>query len=63
MTKLEAEIAELEQQSGALEAQLMDPAQYTMSLIEEYNQLKTRLEARMQEWAETTEKLESYGIQ
>ena len=34
-----------------------------MSLIEEYNQLKTRLEARMQEWAETTEKLESYGIQ
>ena len=63
VTKLEAEIAELEQKSGALEAQLMDPAQYTMSLIEEYNQLKTRLEARMQEWAETTEKLESYGIQ
>ncbi|MDE5945447.1 MAG: ABC-F family ATP-binding cassette domain-containing protein, partial [Rikenella sp.] len=63
VAKLEGEIAELEQQTGELEARLMDPAQYTMTLIEEYNQLKTKLDGRMQEWAEATEKLENYGIQ
>ncbi|WP_298063447.1 ABC-F family ATP-binding cassette domain-containing protein [uncultured Rikenella sp.] len=63
VSRLETEIAELEQQTSALEAQLMDPAQYTMALFEEYNQLKTKLDDRMREWAETTEKLEKYGIQ
>ncbi|WP_462376280.1 ABC-F family ATP-binding cassette domain-containing protein, partial [Rikenella microfusus] len=61
--RLETEIAELEQETSALDARLMDPAQYTMALFEEYNQLKTKLDAKMQEWAEATEKLEKYGIQ
>lgn len=63
VTKLEAEIAELEAKTAALDAQLMDPARYTMALFEEYNQLKTKLDAKMQEWSEATEKLEEYGIQ
>lgn len=62
VTKLETEIAELETKTSALDALLMDPAKYTMALFEEYNQLKTKLDARMQEWAEATEKLEEYGI-
>ena len=62
VAKLEGEIAELERQTSALEARLMDPEQYTMALFEEYNQLKTQLDTTMAEWAETTEKLESYGI-
>lgn len=63
VTKLESEIAELEAKTAALDAQLMDPARYTMALFEEYNQLKTKLDAKMQEWSEATEKLEEYGIQ
>lgn len=63
VTKLEAEIAELEAKTSELDAQLMDPARYTMALFEEYNQLKTKLDAKMQEWTEATEKLEEYGIQ
>ncbi len=63
VTKLEAEIAELEAKTTELDAQLMDPARYTMALFEEYNQLKTKLDAKMQEWTEATEKLEEYGIQ
>ncbi|MCC8061879.1 MAG: ABC-F family ATP-binding cassette domain-containing protein [Rikenellaceae bacterium] len=63
VTKLETEIAELEAKTTELDAQLMDPARYTMALFEEYNQLKTKLDAKMQEWTEATEKLEEYGIQ
>ena len=63
VTKLEAEIAELEAKTTELDVQLMDPARYTMALFEEYNQLKTKLDAKMQEWTEATEKLEEYGIQ
>ncbi len=62
VAKLEGEIAELERQTSALETRLMDPEQYTMALFEEYNQLKTKLDTTMQEWAETTEKLENHGI-
>ena len=62
VAKLEGEIAELEQAAAALENRLMDPEQYTLALFEEYNQLKTRLDDRMREWAETTEKLEQNGI-
>ncbi len=62
VAKLEGEIAELERQTSALEARLMDPEQYTMALFEEYNQLKTKLDTTIQEWAETTEKLENHGI-
>lgn len=62
VAKLETDIAELETKTSALDAQLMDPGQYTLALFEEYNQLKTQLDARMQEWAEATEKLERYGI-
>ncbi len=63
VAKLEAEIADLEAKTSELDAQLMDPARYTMALFEEYNQLKTKLDAKMQEWTEATEKLEEYGIQ
>lgn len=63
VAKLEAEIAELEAKTSELDAQLMDPARYTMALFEEYNQLKTKLDTKMQEWTEATEKLEEYGIQ
>lgn len=59
--KLEAEIAELETQTAGLDAKLMDPAAYTITLFEEYNRLKSSLDAKMHEWAEATEKLESYG--
>lgn len=59
--KLEAEISELEEKSAALEAQLMDPAQYTMTLFEEYNQLKSSLDHKMEQWGEATEKLEKHG--
>lgn len=62
ISKLETGIADLEAKTSALDAQLMDPARYTMTLFEEYNQLKTKLDARMQEWAEATEKLEEYDI-
>lgn len=61
VTKLEGEIAELETKTLALEQQLTDPARYTMALFDEYNQLKTKLDAKMLEWAEATEKLEHYG--
>lgn len=62
VSKLETEIAELEAKTTELDTLLMDPAKYTMTLFEEYNQLKTKLDARMQEWTEATEKLEEYGI-
>ena len=61
--KLEGEIAELEKQNAALESRLMDPEQYTLALIEDYDRQKALLDAKMSEWAEATEKLESYGIQ
>ena len=41
----------------------MDPEQYTLALIEDYDRQKALLDAKMSEWAEATEKLESYGIQ
>ena len=63
ISRLENEIAELEQKTSELDSRLMDPEQYTMALFEEYNQLKNQLDAKMTEWAEATEKLETYGKQ
>ncbi|WP_071135464.1 ribosomal protection-like ABC-F family protein [Millionella massiliensis] len=63
ISRLESEIAELEQKTSELDSRLMDPEQYTMALFEEYNQLKNQLDAKMTEWAEATEKLETYGKQ
>lgn len=59
--KLETEISEIEAQTAKLDAKLVDPAQYTMELFEQYNQLKATLEANMALWAEKTELLENYG--
>ena len=63
ISRLENEIAELEQKTSELDTRLMDPEQYNMALFEEYNQLKNQLDTKMTEWAEATEKLETYGKQ
>lgn len=59
--KLEGDIANLEGQLEELNTKLVDPAQYTMELFEQYNQLKSTLETKMGEWGNKTEILENYG--
>jgi len=59
--KLETEIEKLEQDVSQLEQKLVDPAEYTIKLVEDYTQLKQTLDKKMEEWTAKQEELEKYG--
>ncbi|MEG2755172.1 MAG: ATP-binding cassette domain-containing protein, partial [Mucinivorans sp.] len=59
--RTEAEVEVLEGLLKELDQKLIDPAQYTMALFEEYSQTKTRLEEKMTQWEQANEKLELFN--